>query len=87
MVRNYDWVPDEDHGSVAMLALQSMLLQEVGSQILLGPAWPEGWDVSFRLHASGRTVATGEVRSGELASLQVQPGSRHDDVAAMRPTD
>jgi hypothetical protein len=84
---NYDWIPDQDHGGVAMLALQSMLLQEVGDQILLCPAWPEGWDVSFRLHASGRTVVTGEVRGGELASLQVQPGSRHDDVAAMRPTD
>ena len=37
---NFDWIPDHDHGGVAMIALQRMLLQWDGDRILLLPAWP-----------------------------------------------
>ena len=50
---NYDWVPDQDHGSVAEMALQTMLMQTSGERILLFPAWPKEWDVQFKLHAPG----------------------------------
>ena len=82
---NFDWVPDTDHGSVAMFALQTMLLQEVGDRILLCPAWPKEWDVEFRLHASHNTVVTGEVRGGKVINLGVTPESRRADVEVLLP--
>lgn len=54
---NYDWSPDQDHGTVAMIALQKMLLQLDGSNSLTFPAWPVKWDVEFRLlDGNGKTV-------------------------------
>ena len=38
---NFDWIPDQDHGSVMMIALQRMALQYEGNEIRLLPAWPE----------------------------------------------
>ena len=46
---NFDWLPDQTHGNVAAMALQSMLLQADGSRILVAPAWPKDWDVDFKL--------------------------------------
>ncbi|MCC7492842.1 MAG: hypothetical protein IT204_10860 [Fimbriimonadaceae bacterium] len=80
---NYDWVPDQDHGNVALHGLQRMLLQEVGEQLLLCPAWPPEWDVEFRLHASDNTVLTGAVRGGKVVELVVTPAARARDVVAM----
>jgi hypothetical protein len=77
---NYDWVPDQDHGSVLMKALQAMLLQTDGRNIFLLPAWPGGWDAEFRLHAPGKTTITGAVRGGKLARLDVSPASRRADI-------
>lgn len=58
---NFDWTPDQDHGNVAMIALQHMLLQHAGDKLLLFPAWPKDWDVKFRLHAPGGPGSPGEV--------------------------
>ena len=44
-----DGTPDNDHGANSVNALQSMLLQSDGRKIYLCPAWPEDWDVSFKL--------------------------------------
>ncbi len=77
---NYDWVPDQDHPSVAMRALQSMLLQAEGDAIHVLPAWPKGWDVEFRLHAPRNTVLSGTVRGGRLESLEVAPLERRANV-------
>lgn len=77
---NFDWVPDQDHGSVAMMALQAMLLQAEGDRIRLLPAWPKGWDVSFRLHAPRRTVVEGVYRGGRWERLVVLPPERRKDV-------
>ncbi len=57
---NYDWSPDQDHGTVGMIALQRMLLQYEGDSLTTYPAWPEGWDVEFRLHATGNKVIEGK---------------------------
>ena len=51
-----DGTPDNDHGANSVNALQSMLLQSDGEKMFLLPAWPEDWDVSFRLHASNNTT-------------------------------
>lgn len=77
---NYDWVPDQDHGSVSMIALQRMLLQSAGDKIHLLPAWPKEWSVSFRLHAPGPAVVEGEYRNGVMARLEVTPPARRKDL-------
>jgi pimeloyl-ACP methyl ester carboxylesterase len=79
---NYDWIPDQDHGSVAMIALQRMLLQYEGDSILLLPAWPRHWDVDFKLHVPRKTTVECRVRNGEILDLTVSPGSRRGDVTA-----
>jgi alpha-L-fucosidase 2 len=77
---NYDWLPDQDHGSNIMLTLQAMLIRPVGDKIYLLPAWPKTWSARFKLHAPARTVIEAEVRNGELVDLQVTPASRRRDV-------
>ena len=88
---NFDWVPDQDHGSVACITLQRMLMHwdppaPGGSgvagdgKIRLLPAWPQEWDVEFKLHAPGQTVVEGCYRQGKLETLTVTPTARQDDV-------
>jgi hypothetical protein len=77
---NFDWVPDQDHGNVAMLALQLMLLQAQGKRITVMPAWPKEWDVEFKLRAPAETTVEGVFRAGKLEALKVTPEKRQDDV-------
>jgi hypothetical protein len=77
---NFDWVPDQDHGNVAMLALQSMLVQASGKRIAVLPAWPKKWNVQFKLRAPAQTTVEGVYRDGKLESLKVTPEERRDDV-------
>jgi pimeloyl-ACP methyl ester carboxylesterase len=77
---NYDWIPDQDHGSVAMIALQRMLLQYEGDEIILFPAWPKDWDVDFKLHAPKNTIIEGNLKSGEKIHLKVTPVEREKDI-------
>jgi hypothetical protein len=77
---NFDWIPDQDHGAVACIALQRMVLQCDGGKICLLPAWPQEWDVEFKLHAPGQTVVEGCYRQGKLETLTVTPASRREDV-------
>ncbi len=51
---NFDWLPDQCHGSNLMLTLQLMLLQEDSSGRQLFPCWPADWSVRFKLaHRDG----------------------------------
>lgn len=78
-----DWVPDVDHGGNLQLALQLMLLQaEPGpnGKIRLLPTWPKDWDVSFKLHAPGRTTVECVYRNGRIDTLKVTPASREKDI-------
>ncbi len=77
---NYDWLPDQDHGSNVMLTLQSMVMQTDGDQIYLLPAWPKEWNVSFKLHAPRKTVVEGIYRDGKLQRLSVTPAERRGDI-------
>jgi hypothetical protein len=77
---NYDWIPDQDHGSVAMIALQRMLLQYDGEEIHLLPAWPEKWNVDFKLHAPRMTTIECRVRNGEIADMTVTPENRRKNI-------
>ena len=77
---NFDWVPDQDHGSAASIALQRMLLQYDGGKLRVLPAWPKGWDVKFKLHADRNTTVTCHYAGGKILELDVQPASRRKDV-------
>jgi len=81
---NFDWVPDQDNGSVAMIALESMLVQAGGRRILVLPAWPKNWNVDFRLHAPENTTVEGVYRDGRLERLDVRPAARKADVTIMQ---
>jgi len=77
---NYDWIPDQDHGSVAMTALQRMVMQCEGRRIWLLPAWPAEWDVAFKLHAPMQTIVEGEFQNGKIIRLNVFPENRRAEV-------
>ncbi len=68
---NYDWTPDQDHGSAAMIALQNMVVQEKDGQAVLLPAWPSNWDVAFRLHVPGNAAITGLIARGKIQHLDI----------------
>ena len=71
---NFDWVPDQCHGSNLLTTVQEMLLQSrPDGTIHLLPAWPKSWDARFRLHGAAGTRITAEVREGALVSLEVDP--------------
>ena len=91
---NFDWIPDQDHGSNILSTLQLMLVQydtaappdysgKTRNKIYLLPAWPKNWNASFKLHAPQNTTVEGEVRAGKLTRLKVTPKSREADVVNM----
>jgi hypothetical protein len=80
---NYDWIPDQDHGSVANAALQRMLLQCEDDKIIVLPAWPKDWDVEFKLHAPMNTTVEGVYRDGKMQKLVVTPNARAKDVTVL----
>lgn len=75
-----DGTPDNDHGANSVNTLQAMLLQSNGDEIHLLPAWPEDWDVSFKLAAPKNTTVEAVYRNGRIAELTVVPESRRGDV-------
>jgi hypothetical protein len=80
---NFDWTPDQTHGSNILTTLQSMLLQHDGDKIFLLPAWPKDWDCDFKLHAPHTTVIEGRVRKGKLEDMKITPESRRKDVVVV----
>jgi alpha-L-fucosidase 2 len=79
----FDYTPDNDHGGVSANGLQSMLLQSDDKKIYLLPAWPENWDVSFKLHAALNTTVECVYRDGKIKSLKVTPQLRRADILDM----
>jgi hypothetical protein len=57
---NYDWVPDQDHGTVNMRALQNMLVQSEINQTQWLPAWPKNWNLDFKIHIQNKKIITGK---------------------------
>ena len=65
----YDWAPDCNRGGSAMIGLQEMLLQESpDGSLMLFPAWPEGVDATFRLHATGGRTVNASIKNGKITS-------------------
>jgi alpha-L-fucosidase 2 len=79
------WTPDQDHGSVAMMALQAMLLQADGEKLYVAPAWPGDWDVDFKLNAPGGTVVEGSIKDGKIKALKTTPEKRLADIQRFEP--
>ncbi|MCX6877748.1 MAG: DUF5703 domain-containing protein [Verrucomicrobia bacterium] len=78
-----DYIPDQCHGGASIHGLESMLIQSEGNKIYLFPAWPEEWNISFKVHAPGNTILEGEFRNGAVQALTVTPSSRLADVIDM----
>ena len=79
----FDYIPDQCHGGSTIHGLESMIVQSQGDKIYLFPAWPEEWDVNFKVHAARNTVLEGVYQNGVLQSLTVTPSSRAADVINM----
>ena len=77
---NFDWCPDQDHGSNLLDTTERMLLQCEGDTIRVLPCWPTEWDVHCKLHAPQRTVIELVWRAGKLETLAVAPRERAKDV-------
>jgi hypothetical protein len=78
---NYDWLPDQNHGGNLMETTNLMLLQgEAGGKILLLPAWPQLWDVEFKLHTTHNTTVECQLKDGRIIGLNVVPASRRGDL-------
>lgn len=82
---NWDWTPDQDHGSNILICLQAMLMQTKGDSILLFPAWPKDWEVDFKIHAPQETIISGTLRQGKIEVLQIHPDHRKRDLLLMKP--
>ena len=80
-----DYVPTEDTGGAAMSGLQFMLLQCVGNQIRLLPAWPAGWNVDFKLNAPGNTAVRLVLTNGTVTTLTASPAARTNDFVESPP--
>jgi len=76
----HDWVPDHNWGGSGMIGVQEMLLQTDGKRILLFPAWPKEWNVSFKLHAPLNTTVEAEMKEGKISIIRVTPEERRKDV-------
>jgi hypothetical protein len=80
-----DYLPTEDTGGAAMCGLQFMLLQCVTNQIRLLPAWPAGWNVDFKLNASGNTAVRLIYTNRMVTTLTASPASRTNDFIELPP--
>jgi len=75
-----DYAPDQDNGGNGQNTLQKMIVQTNGNLIVLLPAWPEEWNLLFKLHAPRNTTLEGRVSNGKLEQLKVYPPERAQDV-------
>jgi len=65
----FDWTPDHNWGGSAMIALQEMLLQIDGNKALILPAFPDDWEVHFKLHAPYNTTIECKYAKGEMEKI------------------
>jgi len=81
---NFDWLPDQNHGGNLLTTANLMLIQgepmEAGGAIRVLPAWPQMWDVEFKLHAPGKTTVECSVKKGKVVQLDVSPAWRKKDL-------
>jgi alpha-L-fucosidase 2 len=78
-----DYMPSEDTGGVGEDALQKMIMACDGTNIMLLPAWPAGWNAIFNLNAPYNTTVQGTITNGLVTNLVVTPSSRLANVIFM----
>ena len=66
---NYDWVPDQDHGTVNMRALQNMVVQSEINQTQWLTAWPKNWNLDFKIHIQNKKIVTGKYTAQKGLSI------------------
>ncbi len=76
----FDWVPDHNWGGSGMIAIQEMLMQTDGDEIMLFPAWPLDWDVHFKMYAPYNTTVECKLKGGKIEMIKVSPESRKKDI-------
>jgi hypothetical protein len=81
---NYDWIPDQDNGGVLLMGFQSMVLQNDGEKTVVLPAWPDEWNVEFRLHSINNTVVSGKYKDGKLLEIHSDPTVDEDNLMIMK---
>ncbi len=79
----FDWTPDHNWGGSGMIGLQEMLMQTSDDRIILFPAWPKNWDVSFKMAAPKNTTVECIYKNGKVEKLIVLPVGRMKDVVLM----
>ncbi len=79
----FDWMPDMNWAGSGMIAVQEMLLQTIaknGKEIRVLPAWPEEWDVKYKLHAKNNTTVECSFKKGKIMNVDISPSTRKDDL-------
>jgi len=71
-----------------MIGMQEMVMQTHSApgeqgKIRLLPAWPNEWDVDFKMHAPYKTTVECKFQSGKIVFLNVTPHERHNDAVLM----
>jgi hypothetical protein len=72
----HDWLPDHNWGGSAMTGLQEMLVAAdplESKPALLLPAWPNEWEVAFKLHVANPAIIVGHYRNGRLVDFCTEP--------------
>ena len=69
----HDAVPDTDHGANIMNLLQLMVLQCNAGDVQVLPAFPENWNVKFRLYAPHNTMVECEYLNGKMTLCKLTP--------------
>lgn len=62
---NFDWTPDQDHGGNLLLTLQEMVMQAYDNKVYVLPAFPNDWNVSFKLYIPGENSISGVYKEGK----------------------
>lgn len=75
-----DYIPDFDNGGAFAIGLQNMMLQNVDEKILVLPAFPESWNVDFKLHAFGNTTVRVVSKGTVVSKMDVFPAARKKDI-------
>ncbi len=80
-----DWTPDHNWGGSGCVGLQEMLMQSIGDDILMLPAWPAEWNCEFKVLAPQDTIVEGIVVEGKLIDHSTLPAQRARDVRVYNP--
>ncbi|WP_298477092.1 DUF5703 domain-containing protein [uncultured Maribacter sp.] len=79
----YGCLPSMEWGASGMIAIQEMLLQTISNQgkdLRILPAWPQEWNVQFKLHAPNNTTVECALLNKKIQTLTVMPEYREKDI-------